>query len=112
MKIMLGMNSVRRISVFVVCGLILLAFAARPVIAHANLVRSEPAAGAVLDSAPDTVKLWFSEVPEPSLSRVELFDRAGNMAVGVGPLQIDSRDATLLSARLPPLKDDVYTVIW
>src|SRR6478736_3918512 len=33
--------------------------------AHARLVRSSPAANAVLDSAPTTLGLWFSERPEP-----------------------------------------------
>src|SRR5438874_76026 len=52
--------------------LVLLFGGVRIVSAHANLIRSEPAANAILDKAPGQVRLWFSETPEPSFSQVQL----------------------------------------
>ncbi len=80
--------------------------------AHANLVRSEPAANAVLDAAPTQLRLWFSEAPEPRFSEVQLFDKTGRRATGVGSPQLDSKDNKLLVASLPPLPFGTYTVAW
>src|SRR5262245_62328866 len=57
--------------------------------AHANLVRSEPAGGALLDSPPDQVVLEFSEELDPAFSRVQLLD-GKNQLVDPGPGTIDS----------------------
>ncbi len=45
--------------------------------AHTHLDRSEPADGAALDSAPATVKLWFSSRIEPEFSRIEVVNADG-----------------------------------
>ena len=49
--------------------------AANPVLAHANLVRSDPQADAVLEASPRELRLWFSEAPELRFSDVQLLDR-------------------------------------
>src|SRR5215475_3526850 len=46
-------------------------------LAHARLVRSSPAANAVLDTAPTALRLWFSERPEPRFTAIQLLDSTG-----------------------------------
>src|SRR5260221_11158302 len=67
--------------------------------AHANLVRSQPAANPVFDGPPSEVKLWFSEVPEPTFSSIQLFDKLSNPASGDGALHVDPSDNSLLLAQ-------------
>ena len=57
---------------------ILLAVATGSASAHANLVRSDPAAGASLTKAPTKVQLWFSEELEPSFSSAVIYDGTRN----------------------------------
>ena len=45
--------------------------------AHAQLKRSDPAAGATLTAAPQLIRLWFSEQPELSMTFASLKDSAG-----------------------------------
>jgi methionine-rich copper-binding protein CopC len=67
--------------------------------AHAHLVRSSPAANAVLDSAPTTLGLWFSERPEPRFTAIQLLDSAGS-AILLGPLKsVEQNGLTLAIAR-------------
>ncbi len=89
-----------------------LAIAAQPASAHANLMRSEPAANAILDSAPSQIKLWFSETPELSFTRVQVYDQNAQKIEGIGPLQADLSDDKVLSAALPALSQGVFTVAW
>ncbi|MEP7287654.1 MAG: copper resistance protein CopC [Chloroflexota bacterium] len=103
-------RALRLLGLFI--GLCLLSAAAIPVLAHANLVRSEPEANAVLDGSPSQVKLWFSEVPEPAFSQIQILDRLGNVVAGVGSLQTDPSDPKVLSVSLPTLAHGIYTVTW
>jgi copper resistance protein C len=77
--------------------------------AHAVLVRSVPAARAVVAQAPERVDLWFNERLEPAFSTVSVKDAAG--------AQVDRRDGrvspddgTRLSASLPRLPAGSYSV--
>src|SRR5258707_15209644 len=89
-----------------------LAWIAQPASAHANLVRSEPPASAVLDAAPSQIKMWFSETPEVSFSKIQVFDKNALEIGGVGALHADPTDDKLLIASLPPLPHGVFTVSW
>ena len=80
--------------------------------AHANLLRSEPAIGAVLHEAPRRMQLWFSEEPEPRFSEVALFD-ATRQRLTDAPAQVAPGDPLSLLLDLPPdLADGAYTVVW
>src|SRR5438105_5670908 len=79
--------------------------------AHANLVRSEPAAGALLDASPGELRLWFSEQPEAAYSEVRLFDRSGQPIGGLGPARLGP-DPGLLIVPLDAPPPGVYTVAW
>jgi copper transport protein len=84
---------------------------AGPVLAHANLVRSEPAAGAVLPQAPDTLLLEFSETPDPGFSSVQLLDAAAQVVVK-GPGVIDPSNPKVLRLALGRLPDGTYSAVW
>lgn len=79
--------------------------------AHAGLVRSEPAAGAVLATPPGEVALWFSEPVVPGLTEVTVLD-AGGAGRGRGELAFDSSDRTAVRLAVDELVEGVYTVVW
>jgi copper transport protein len=83
----------------------------RPAAAHATLVRSFPAAGAALDTAPPSIVLEFSEALDPSFSRAQLFDSA-NQLIEPGPGQVDTQQPTVLRLTIPDLAKGSYTAIW
>lgn len=80
----------------------------RRVSAHAYLVRSEPAANVVLDSAPTEIRLWFSETITDAFSGVRLLS-AGGQGTDLS-ISIDPTDRTLMVVTLPELADDVYSL--
>ncbi|HUZ91336.1 MAG TPA: copper resistance CopC family protein [Methylocella sp.] len=47
------------------------------VAAHSRLVRSDPAARAVIDKAPKELKLWFNEAVEPAFAKVWIVPAQG-----------------------------------
>jgi methionine-rich copper-binding protein CopC len=78
--------------------------------AHAYLLHSEPAANAILDTAPDTMRLWFSEIISSEFSGAMLLDADGqSLDVTV---TVDPTDHTLLVVDLPELPDGVYSLRW
>lgn len=79
--------------------------------AHANLVRSVPAAGATLDTAPANMLLEFSEELDPEYSRVQLFD-SQNKLVNPGPGTIDPAQPKVMTLALGNLSNGSYTALW
>jgi copper transport protein len=80
--------------------------------AHAHLKKSAPAANAVLTTSPTAIRLWFSEAPELSLTKVQLTDSTGKgYPVGTPVEDVDGKT----SVRVPvsgPLGAGLYTVEW
>lgn len=100
----------KRFSVIIlVIGMLL--FGTLPVAAHANLVRSIPAAGSTLATAPAAITLEFSEDLDPGFSRVRLFDSA-NTPINAGPGTIDAQSPHVLRLALGKLANGTYTAIW
>jgi copper transport protein len=79
--------------------------------AHALLVRSTPAANAVLLAPPVQVEIFFSEPLEEELSSIRVFD-SNNLNVDAGDVRVDPSDPTRLTVTLHALPDGVYTVSW
>jgi hypothetical protein len=77
--------------------------------AHAYLVRSSPAARAVVARAPERVQLWFNERLEPAYSRVSVWSQHGQR-VDAGDVQVTPVEPTRLSVGVPPLAAGGYTV--
>ncbi|MBK8902539.1 MAG: copper resistance protein CopC/CopD [Anaerolineaceae bacterium] len=80
-------------------------------LAHASLVRAEPAENSILDSPPTEIKLWLSEAISPQFSTLQLLDGEGT-AVALPGLRFDPADPTVIMADLPELPEGVYSVIW
>ncbi len=94
-------------------ALLLLAATTQPnALAHALLVRSQPAANAELTAAPPSVEMWFSEPLESRFSHARLIDSAGEDVQSAGPSVVDPPDPTHLSLPLAGLDPGIYTVIW
>jgi copper transport protein len=100
-----------RILIACLIALTLTGLAVRTASAHAYLLRSEPASGALLGQAPDQVKLWFDEPVELEFSQVQVID-ANHARVDLGKLQYLANDHQAISAQLKPLPDGTYSVIW
>jgi methionine-rich copper-binding protein CopC len=79
--------------------------------AHANLVRSTPVAGALLDSAPKELVLEFSEELDAGFSRVQLYN-SKNQVINPGPGAIDPSAPTIMRLALGQLPKDSYTALW
>lgn len=79
--------------------------------AHAYLLRSDPPANSVVQTAPDRVQLWFTEPVEPRFSAVQVLD-SGRQRVDLGDSHVLPDDATSIVVSLPPLENGTYTVAW
>ncbi len=80
--------------------------------AHSDLVSSEPAAGAVLETAPSRIVLTFVEQVDPTTSTVSLFDPQAR-PVAVGPVAAaPGSDARLVVDLTVPLGEGTHTVTW
>jgi copper transport protein len=79
--------------------------------AHASLRNSDPDNGALLDQAPEEIRLAFTEPPDLSLTTISVVDRSG-APVPIGP--VEGVAATNREIRVPieDLPDGVYTVTW
>ena len=87
---------------------LMIAALAGPAAAHAMLERAVPGAGATLATAPDEVRLFFSEPLEPAFSDLALTDRSGHSFAASAP-QIEAQSMLLKLKPLPPGK---YHVGW
>jgi copper transport protein len=87
------------------------AVGSRAVSAHANLLRSSPAAGDALQTAPNRVIIWFTEPIEPAFSDISVIAADGSR-VESGAARGDPTEPTALMAELPELPDGTYTVAW
>jgi len=103
--------AVRTLMALGLAGAIVMSLAG-PTSAHANLLRSDPAASALLDQAPAAVTMTFSEPPDPSLSIVHVLD-VDAAQVEAGPAEgVPGRGNQLRIALPADLPDGVYTVSW
>jgi copper transport protein len=79
--------------------------------AHAELLTSDPAPGAVLDTAPKRITLTFTEPVEISLGGIRLFNGAGN-SIDVSTARHPDGDDTVVEVDLPTLDNGSYIVDW
>lgn len=89
----------------------LLIGAVTPVLAHAELLSSWPAANTVLDSPPTRIELFFSETLEPAFSSIRVLDTDG-VQVDSSDSNVDPADPTHLLVSLRSLPNGIYTVSW
>jgi methionine-rich copper-binding protein CopC len=80
------------------------------VMAHAQLLESNPAPGSTLDAPPTEIRLTFDE-PIGADSRINLFNNAFYAQTGVESF-VDPQNPNQLVATLPPLERGIYNVNW
>lgn len=80
----------------------------RPAAAHAELVTTEPTAGAVLEDPPPALVLTFTEPVDAAGDAVRLYDGAGTEL----PLEALVHDGSRLTVPLPVLQRGSYVVSW
>jgi methionine-rich copper-binding protein CopC len=93
------------------CGLVVAAvcFSSALLSAHLKLMRSAPAADAVLESSPDVLQLWFSEEPLLPLSGMTLTGPRG--PIKLEPLRAGS-ERSLVAKVGTTLEPGAYRVDW
>lgn len=79
--------------------------------AHAYYVSSDPAANAVLKTAPTTVTIHFGENVNPTGSDVVVFD-AKHQQVSTAPAQVDRADLKTMTVAMQGNGSEVYLVEW
>lgn len=89
-------------------GLLLLQ--ASPAGAHASMRASEPAGGSALREAPGSVKITYTEPPDPALSSVKVTGRSGSFEQGRARLAPGDEMSLILD--LKPLPQGSYNVTW
>jgi methionine-rich copper-binding protein CopC len=77
-------------------------------LAHNKLMKTEPADGVMLKTAPAHIELWFAEKPDAALSKISL--KGPNGAVETGATR--GTDKSLISDVKSKLADGKYTVNW
>lgn len=82
---------------------------AAPVLAHAQLVKAEPARRAVLDKAPTQVRLWFNEEIEGAYTSLSVLGANKKPVTDAKP-EVVSDDPKSVVLPLPELKPGKYTV--
>jgi len=85
------------------------------VLAHAQLIKSEPSDKAELKQAPTRVELWFNELLDEGFNSIEVIPAAelslkkpSNFAKGQP--KVDSADRTHLTVEVSPLKPGKYVL--
>ncbi len=79
---------------------------------HAILLRSDPAKDAILSTAPQQVRMWFSEDLNPALSTAVVVN-ADNQRVDNNDAHVSSSDTTEMDVTLKSnLQAAVYIVVW
>lgn len=86
-------------------------FDAAPARAHAFPDHSDPAVGSTVSTAPNELRIWFTQDLEPAFSKVEVSD-ANGAAVDKGDAKVDAQTANLLRVSLKPLAPGSYKVHW
>ncbi len=98
----------RRCAAVLAVGLMSLGFGPSA-LAHAALMKSEPARRAALAKPPSQVRLWFNERLEPAYATINVFRQDGRPVVHQ-PARLDKDDSKLLVLDLPQLDPGSYTV--
>ena len=78
-------------------------------LAHAALLKSEPAKRAALTQSPSQVRLWFNEKIEPTYATIQVL-LPDCKPLPTKPARVDKTDPKLLVLELPQLEAGDYTV--
>src|SRR6478609_6216915 len=86
-------------------------FASSSTEAHAFVAKSDPAASAVLATAPTQMTIWFTERLEPKSTSATLSDHLGNTIAGTS-FRIGDDPKVLIVTFPSGLANGTYSVVW
>jgi len=89
-------------------GLIVMMAAVSVLSAHMALTKSMPEEGVVLRTPPEEIQLWFTQEPDPAVSRVALGGPSGD--VEIGETRVTAEKSVV--AAVPALGSGTYVVSW
>ena len=89
-------------------GFALVLVLASPAAAHATLLQSDPAPGAVLQQSPSAITLRFDSPVSATLGAVRVYDSQSNRVDAGGT----SASGSVVRLRVPKLRDGSYVVTW
>jgi methionine-rich copper-binding protein CopC len=101
----------RRTVVWLGLGVLVCLGPVLPVWAHANLVRSSPAADAVVTEPPSLIQAWFSEEVAVKGSVMRLYD-SGDKVLAAGGVDLKDKDHESMKITPPHLAPGAYQVRW
>ena len=91
------------------CAALVVATAVAVVSAHMAVSKTMPEADTVLVASPAEIQVWFTQAPDPAVSRLTLEGASGEIALS----ELDIRDDSSLHAAVPStLASGSYTVHW
>ncbi len=90
---------------------LLLTVLAGAAMAHANLLRSEPEAGSVVERLPTRIYLKFSEPVDAPVDAIRVIGPDGELA-NEGPARVVPEDSTALEVPVRDRGRGTYTVVW
>lgn len=79
---------------------------------HLKLVKSQPAANATLESAPAQVQLWFSQLPQVTVTRLTLVPAAGKPVVLSPVTRADGANEPVVAPVPSGLAAGKWTLRW
>jgi copper resistance protein C len=103
--------TIRSASIVALAGVALTLAGSLAALAHAQLVRAEPAVGATVEAAPNEIMLRFNEKLEATFSSVVVRDASGTQ-VDKGNSHVDKADRAVMRISVPTLTPGLYTVEW
>lgn len=92
-------NNARRMAALLCTAALFLFFGNNSVLAHARLIKSNPADKAELKQSPDKIELWFNELLDDGFNSIEVFSAA----------ELQSKARTNFSKRKPWVDPDDRT---
>lgn len=105
-------GTVRIIKRFIALSVIVAAMTlmhANHVLAHASLVKAEPARRAVLSTPPARIHLWFNEEIEPAYAALSVLNE-DKKSITDNKVEVDSKDPKSVVLELPDMQPGRYTV--
>jgi methionine-rich copper-binding protein CopC len=99
---------VRRLTYAFVVTLIMTGFAATA-LAHMKASKMEPAADSTVTASPARIQVWFTQAPDPKVSKLELLGAAGAMTLAGFHVAADKSIVATIDGALA---DGRYTVRW
>lgn len=91
------------------CLWLFTAAAGTTVLAHMKATKFEPAADSTVTASPARVQVWFTQAPDPKLSKLELTGPAG--AVTLKDTQVTTEKSVVATVE-GALPDGRYTARW